>query len=42
MRILVAGATGALGHVLVPTLVKAGHEVISLSRKAGAGESGSR
>ena len=28
MRILVAGATGALGRHLVPRLIAAGHQVI--------------
>jgi nucleoside-diphosphate-sugar epimerase len=32
MRILVAGATGALGKQLLPRLVAAGHEVTGLSR----------
>ena len=32
MRILVAGATGAVGSRLVPMLVAAGHEVTGLTR----------
>jgi nucleoside-diphosphate-sugar epimerase len=32
MRILVAGATGAMGRQLVPRLVRAGHEVHGMSR----------
>ncbi len=32
MRILVAGATGALGRVLVPRLVAGGHEVAGMTR----------
>jgi nucleoside-diphosphate-sugar epimerase len=32
MRVFVAGATGALGRVLVPRLVAAGHEVTGLTR----------
>jgi nucleoside-diphosphate-sugar epimerase len=34
MRIFVAGATGALGRRLVPTLVSAGHEVVGTTRSA--------
>lgn len=33
MRILLAGATGAIGRPLVPRLVAAGHEVTGLTRK---------
>jgi nucleoside-diphosphate-sugar epimerase len=33
MRIFVAGATGAIGRVLVPALVDSGHEVAGLTRK---------
>lgn len=36
MKILVAGATGALGTALIPRLVGAGHEVVGLSRGTGA------
>ncbi|HEY1276284.1 MAG TPA: NAD(P)-dependent oxidoreductase [Thermoleophilaceae bacterium] len=32
MRILVAGATGALGRQLVPRLVERGHEVVGMTR----------
>jgi nucleoside-diphosphate-sugar epimerase len=32
MKIFVAGATGALGRVLVPQLVAAGHEVVGMTR----------
>lgn len=32
MRVLVIGATGHLGSYLVPSLVRAGHEVISMTR----------
>src|SRR5690349_13987354 len=35
MRILVAGATGAIGRLLVPMLVAGGHEVTGTSRTAG-------
>jgi nucleoside-diphosphate-sugar epimerase len=34
MRILVAGATGAIGRRLVPMLVGHGHEVVGLTRRA--------
>ena len=33
MRILVAGATGVLGRVLVPKLVEGGHEVAGMTRR---------
>ncbi|MFB6627470.1 NAD-dependent epimerase/dehydratase family protein [Streptomyces sp. NPDC056374] len=33
MRVLVAGATGAVGRQLVPRLEAAGHEVVGLSRR---------
>jgi nucleoside-diphosphate-sugar epimerase len=32
MRILLAGATGAIGRPLVRRLIDAGHEVVGLSR----------
>ncbi len=32
MRVLVAGATGAMGRQLVPRLVRAGHEVHGMTR----------
>src|SRR5260370_12017995 len=35
MRVLVAGATGALGRHLVPGLVGAGHEVTATTRTPG-------
>ncbi|GGM82054.1 NAD-dependent epimerase/dehydratase family protein [Dactylosporangium sucinum] len=35
MRILVAGATGAIGRQLVPQLLDAGHDVTGFSRTAG-------
>ena len=35
MRILVAGATGALGKQLVPRLVERGHEVTGMTRSPG-------
>jgi nucleoside-diphosphate-sugar epimerase len=34
MKVFVAGATGALGRVLVPQLVVAGHEVVGMTRSA--------
>src|SRR5258708_29924423 len=34
MRILVAGATGAIGSRLVPLLVRAGHPVIGLTHRS--------
>ncbi|MGH2806246.1 MAG: NAD-dependent epimerase/dehydratase family protein [Actinomycetota bacterium] len=33
MRVLVAGATGAIGKQLVPRLVAAGHEVVGMTRR---------
>jgi uncharacterized protein YbjT (DUF2867 family) len=38
MRILVAGATGALGRELVPRLVARGHEVVGMTRSASKRE----
>ena len=38
MRVLVAGATGAIGRPLVPMLVKAGHEVVGFTRREEAAE----
>jgi nucleoside-diphosphate-sugar epimerase len=32
MRVFVAGATGAVGRVLLPRLARAGHTVIGLTR----------
>ena len=34
MKIFVAGATGALGRVLVPQLVARGHDVVGMTRSA--------
>jgi nucleoside-diphosphate-sugar epimerase len=34
MKVLVAGATGVLGRVLVPQLVARGHEVVGMTRSA--------
>ena len=39
MRVLVAGATGALGMKLVPKLVAAGHRVIATTRNPDKGQS---
>jgi nucleoside-diphosphate-sugar epimerase len=39
MRVLVAGATGAMGKQLVPRLVGAGHEVYAMTRSNPAGPS---
>jgi nucleoside-diphosphate-sugar epimerase len=36
MRVLLAGATGAIGKYLVPQLLAAGHQVTGLVRRAGA------
>jgi 2-alkyl-3-oxoalkanoate reductase len=38
MKVLVAGATGALGRQLVPQLVTRGHEVVGLTRSASKQE----
>ena len=38
MKVLVAGATGALGKQLVPRLVAAGHEVVGMTRNVGKRE----
>jgi len=35
MKVLVAGATGAMGKQLVPRLVEAGHEVVAMTRREG-------
>ncbi|HIQ05374.1 MAG TPA: NAD(P)-dependent oxidoreductase [Anaerolineae bacterium] len=37
MRVVIIGGTGHVGTYLVPRLVEAGHEVISLSRGHAAG-----
>ena len=37
MRVLVAGATGALGRRLVPAILAAGHDVKALARRRGPG-----
>src|SRR5260221_5477846 len=34
MNLFIAGGTGAIGRVLVPLLVKAGHKVVALTRAA--------
>lgn len=34
MRVLVIGATGHVGTYLVPRLVEAGHDVVTISRGA--------
>ncbi|MFD7160152.1 NAD-dependent epimerase/dehydratase family protein [Kribbella sp. NPDC059898] len=39
MRIFVAGASGVIGRHLVPLLVAQGHEVTTLSRRAGESSS---
>jgi nucleoside-diphosphate-sugar epimerase len=36
MRVLLAGASGAIGRYLVPQLIAAGHEVIGITRRAGS------
>jgi len=36
MRVLLAGASGAIGRYLVPLLVAAGHDVTGVTREAGA------
>ncbi|MGI8904375.1 MAG: NAD-dependent epimerase/dehydratase family protein [Solirubrobacteraceae bacterium] len=38
MKVLVAGATGAIGRQLVPRLVAAGHEVVGMARSASKRE----
>src|SRR3954468_23410022 len=38
MKVLVAGASGAIGSRLVPQLIDAGHEVIGTHRSPGSGE----
>ena len=36
MRVLLAGASGALGHRLTPALVSAGHQVFGTTRSGNA------
>jgi nucleoside-diphosphate-sugar epimerase len=38
MRVFLAGASGAVGRLLVPELVAAGHHVTALTRRAGAAQ----
>ena len=38
MRVLVAGASGALGSRLVPQLIEAGHEVIGAHNSPASAE----
>jgi nucleoside-diphosphate-sugar epimerase len=38
MKVLVAGASGAMGKQLLPRLVAAGHEVVGMTRSAGKAE----
>ncbi|NWL88020.1 NAD(P)-dependent oxidoreductase [Paenibacillus sp. 79R4] len=38
MKIFVAGATGVIGCLLLPKLVKAGHEVVGMTRDSGRTE----
>jgi 2-alkyl-3-oxoalkanoate reductase len=38
MKVLVAGATGAVGGALVPALVRAGHEVVGTTRSPAKGD----
>src|ERR1700733_13741121 len=38
MRILVAGASGAMGRALIPLLVRAGHDVIGMVQRPRSGE----
>src|SRR5258706_5586972 len=40
MKILVAGASGAMGKQLLPRLVAGGHEVVGMTRSAGKAEAG--
>ncbi len=34
MKVFIAGGTGAIGRVLVPLLIGAGHSVVALTRSA--------
>ena len=36
MRVLLAGASGAIGHYLVPMLIEAKHQVIGITRRPGS------
>ncbi len=38
MRVFLAGATGAIGRLLVPLLVRDGHEVAAITRSSGRAE----
>jgi nucleoside-diphosphate-sugar epimerase len=38
MKILIAGASGAMGRVLVPLLVRAGHDVVGMVRRPRSAE----
>jgi len=38
MKVLVAGATGAIGKQLLPRLTSAGHEVVGMTRSAAKAE----
>lgn len=38
MRVILAGATGTLGRVLVPELIRAGHEVVGIARSRDAAD----
>ena len=40
MKVLVTGASGFIGHALVPRLIEAGHEVVTSSRHANSGPIG--
>lgn len=42
MKVLVAGATGAIGRQLLPRLASAGHEVVGMTRSAAKAEAVSR
>ena len=37
MKVLVTGASGAIGRRLVPRLEAAGHDVVGVARSAGTG-----
>ncbi|HWI32055.1 MAG TPA: NAD(P)-dependent oxidoreductase [Microbacterium sp.] len=38
MRVLLAGATGTLGRVLIPQLLSAGHDVVGIGRSRAGGD----